>query len=232
MSRKHFRHQLKTLNIANKPQIKRVFSQFGHNKLDAQKRLSVVYKQPFQKTACGSICTVHLQTIRSLQVIKTSLLAPLISASRVECGEKTNTHHNTHTHTTIQKPPQITKGPLPQELRKLLLYLSFLQRVMIQTWSFRSINSYIRSSARSTSWGENLLVARQVIHIGHFQNERHPTDNADNDSGRSQHKTRWNHKLPPVSLGSHVLITSHASLSDKQVHLPAYSATALYKVYI
>lgn len=105
MSRKHFRHQLKTLNIANKPQIKRVFSQFGHNKLDAQKRLSVVYKQPFQKTACGSICTVRLQTIRSFQVIKTSLLTPLISASRVECREKTNTHHNTHTHTPPCKNP-------------------------------------------------------------------------------------------------------------------------------
>lgn len=161
-------------------------------------------------------------TTRSLQVIKTSLLTPLISASRVEWG-KTNKNH-----TTTQKPPQLTKGPLPQELRKLFPYLSLLQRVMlIQTWSYRSINSYIRSSARSTHRGENLLVARQVIHIGLVQNQRHPTDNTDNDSGRSQHKTRWNHKLPPISLGSHVLITLRISLSDEQVHLSTYSATAL-----
>jgi len=43
-SRQHFGYQLKTLNIDNKSPFKRVFFPFGHNKLGAHKRLSMVYK--------------------------------------------------------------------------------------------------------------------------------------------------------------------------------------------
>lgn len=94
-------------------------------------------KQAFLKQACESTCPVKHQTRN-----KTSLLTPLVSATRAEWGKKFN------------------KRPLNlRNLRKLFLQFSLLQRVMfIQLGNEQSTSSYNRFSARSTDQGETISL--------------------------------------------------------------------------